>query len=70
MIAVPSGEGFYMLEGILVACLLSCAISHLGRKSDPSDMREALRYPRPRSTDLVTSKDLELRVGPDRAVAD
>ena len=29
LIAVPSGEGFYMLAGILVACLSSCVISHL-----------------------------------------
>jgi hypothetical protein len=29
MIAVPTGEGFYMLVGILGATLLSCAISHV-----------------------------------------
>ena len=29
VIAVPSGAGFYVLAGILGACLLSCAISHL-----------------------------------------
>jgi len=28
-IAVPSGAGFYVMAGILGACLLSCAISHL-----------------------------------------
>lgn len=28
-IAVPSGEGFYLLAGILGATLLSCIISHL-----------------------------------------
>lgn len=28
-IAVPSGEGFYLLAGILGATLLSCVISHL-----------------------------------------
>lgn len=29
VIALPSGEGFYLLTGILGACLVSCAISHL-----------------------------------------
>jgi hypothetical protein len=29
VIAVPSGEGLYMLAGILGACLVSCGISHL-----------------------------------------
>jgi hypothetical protein len=28
-IAVPSGAGFYVLTGILGACVLSCVISHL-----------------------------------------
>jgi hypothetical protein len=29
VISVPSGEGFYMLTGIVGACVLSCIISHL-----------------------------------------
>jgi hypothetical protein len=26
--AVPTGEGFYLLSGILVSCLLSCLVTH------------------------------------------
>lgn len=29
MISVPTGEGLYVLTGILGACLISCVISHL-----------------------------------------
>lgn len=29
VIAIPSGEGLYMLAGILGTCLLSCVVSHL-----------------------------------------